>query len=113
MFDAPIGRVESGVEEKAEDGGELVNEMLLQQRDRTLATERALQQAAGPLEVLAARDREPVRRGAAGPDSGAAGARDISDAPRGQTGCPRNRHRAWPSAACRICLTTVTNGCAG
>ena len=66
LFGAPVGGVERRVEEKAEDGVEFDDEVLLKASHPEPPTGRALQQAAEALEVVAARDGEPVRRDVAG-----------------------------------------------
>jgi len=62
VFGAPVGRVERGVKEKAEDGVEFDDEVLLKASHTKMTTGRALEQAAQPLNVLAARHREALRR---------------------------------------------------
>ncbi len=60
VLGAPVGGVEGRVEQKAEDGGEFDDEVLLKPSHGESATRRALQKLAQPLEVLPARDCQTV-----------------------------------------------------
>ena len=66
VFGAPIRRIERRVEKEAEDGIEFDDEVLLKAAHPQPATWGALEQAAQPLDVVAARHREAVRRHVAG-----------------------------------------------
>lgn len=85
LLGAPIGRVQGRVEEEAEETREFGDEVLLQERDGASRADRALEEPAEPLGVLATRDREAVRRPV-----------------------PAWAASRVASAACRICFTATT-----
>jgi hypothetical protein len=66
VFGAPIGRIKGRIKEKAEDGVEFDDEMLLKAAHAQPTTGRPPEQAAEPLDAVTAGNGETLRRDRAG-----------------------------------------------